>query len=799
MENSQSLASASQGESSQEPSQQSHNKQRRRHRTRKPKNPEQMNNISNDETRSLPESSRNNQTRVTQRFNRADPSRVVQKPQRKNPKNHSPRSNELEQLKKGFPNIIEDELDSSKFSMVLRPSDPDFPFDISNLEFDLFVPISYPRDPPLITVTNSDIPKGFSVNVDLGFRDMARSSLGKKTLLDLINELDKKLEFFLKQEKRQTIKIVKYKSKPGSASSKASSIQEPEKEVSESYSAAPETFVKKTIIVPPEIKQARSTQVAQLIHRLGPDVISMMSTDERESIYNIILQPSHAPDPELFSSLLPHEFSNTFNFMLQVPQAYNLEPCSIIITSSCGSETENNSNKFPTLTVERNFNRNAERHTDWTLLTHVNFLISRLGKLIREDYLEYLDDVIQNKENYIPELKENEEKIEKLDLNSLKLSEVQDKARRILMGLNPTSAQINTIPENTIKISDNIAINNTDEIIEEGEEFEPNMEIPLDDLKEVPNLVPRGVALLLPGLSMKNIAILESQFVNMVVKCDRCSSQNDFLNVTSGPYGRDSKPIAEECSKCKATLAVCFRKNLIHLNGNFSQPPVAGYLEFSGCTPFDMLASTFIPTCENCATPLNDSPFRRIEKSKKATMNCRSCHIRLILQLDDIQFEKVSEDVLSSKVLEGVRVIKRSDEGKQKLGIVSGSPLPNDGSCSHYRKSKRWYRFSCCGKVYPCGKCHDADQDHPNEHATRIICGHCSREQNISNVCFYCRYEFQTKETGFWEGGKGTRDPTKLNRNDTRKHKKMSTPSNKPKNNSKKKQSSGGNSTVSHS
>ena len=196
----------------------------------------------------------------------------------------------------------------------------------------------------------------------------------------------------------------------------------------------------------------------------------------------------------------------------------------------------------------------------------------------------------------------------------------------------------------------------------------------------------------------------------------------------------------------------------------------------SGCSPADVLGSTFVPTCDNCTVSNPDGSFKRAERQRASTMNCRSCHIRMTLQLgpDGFRFETVTDDKLSEERLKGVRV-RKHDANKQKLGLISGSPLPNDGKCTHFRKSTRWFRFSCCGKVYPCEKCHDLESNHPYEHGTRIICGRCSREQNFANTCAYCRHKFDHRTTsGFWEGGKGTRDPTKLNRNDTRKHKRLS-------------------------
>lgn len=95
-------------------------------------------------------------------------------------------------------------------------------------------------------------------------------------------------------------------------------------------------------------------------------------------------------------------------------------------------------------------------------------------------------------------------------------------------------------------------------------------------------------------------------------------------------------------------------------------------------------------------------------------------------------------------------------------------------------------RFSCCSKVFPCDKyaprpiappfhcrmlinvsrCHDAETDHPNEHANRMICGYCSREQIYRpENCGICKAILIGKAgSGFWEGGKGTRNRALMSR-----------------------------------
>lgn len=124
--------------------------------------------------------------------------------------------------------------------MVLKivPSDPDFPFDLTGLEVALSVPKNYPMkknkdntpfNRPTITVLNTDIPRGISINIERGFNQIVAKTCQKKgkksksespeeldikvvggnNLYGCVKTLDVYLAVFLAQRKRDTIKIVK--------------------------------------------------------------------------------------------------------------------------------------------------------------------------------------------------------------------------------------------------------------------------------------------------------------------------------------------------------------------------------------------------------------------------------------------------------------------------------------------------------------------------------------------------------------------------------------------------------------
>lgn len=711
-------------------------------------------------TSHAPSSPQNHSNRPSQRIRQADPSRVVRKPQRSNPQKLNKRDQEIEQLRRGFPTLTNDEDDPTKFYMKLIPSDPDFPFDIQSLEFNLYVPLNYPSNIrassagdsrmassvvfPMIVVLNEDIPRGFSINIDMGFKSLSeRFAKSGKTLLDMIVALDRELEGFLKQGKRETIKIVKMNN------NRAKTLQsEPivtdKSEISGSHTTPSFSLNSApTVFVPPEVRKERQSQIDKLKHSLGESSMWMVSSDKSEDVYGISVTSSKPSE-------LPAEMNGDLTFNLHIPSSYGIsEPCFAIFPTIIDG--------FPSNLVENNFNKFARAHQSWKLFSLVNFLACRVGDLMSETYEDQDTDIHGD---------EDENEVKNVDETAhVNAAEVQDKARKILTSLlkKPSPQTSDDHVEEPAQSLSEDDMSEEDEVSAVEEESIFNLE----------PIKPRGIALLLPSMSMTNVGILECNTINLVVKCDRCDTQNDLFNIVSGPYGRESKPVASTCTKCKAVLACSFQKNLMHQNSN--GPPTVGYLDMSGCAPADILGSTFVPTCENCTTSNHDGPFKRVESQRMSTLNCRSCHIRMTLQLgeDGFRFEQVDDEKLSAERLKGVRV-KKPDLAKQKLGLSSGQPLPDDGKCTHYRKSTRWYRFSCCGKVFPCDKCHDQESNHPFEHGTRIICGKCSREQNFTSTCAYCHHKFDNRNnTGFWEGGKGTRDQTKLNRNDRRKYKRV--------------------------
>lgn len=268
-----------------------------------------------------------------------------------------------------------------------------------------------------------------------------------------------------------------------------------------------------------------------------------------------------------------------------------------------------------------------------------------------------------------------------------------------------------------------------------------------------------GTELVLPEYYMKGTDVVEIASLSVLIRCGRCKELQVFGNLQSAEYGHRTKPTIKACEKCKLALGVAFRKEFLTTESN-----TAGFLDLSSSTVVDLLPSSYIGVCSNCSELL--PTFKSIELGANREQFCRNCHAKASLQIELFRFDVLSTESLG-KIGKGLDVSDRSST----LKLTGGEPLPNDGRCKHYRKSFRWFRFSCCKRVFPCDRCHDVEMDHPADPASRMICGKCSREQRFSDHCRFCSHNYVVRNTGFWEGGKGTRNPVLMSKKDNRKYK----------------------------
>jgi uncharacterized CHY-type Zn-finger protein len=573
------------------------------------------------------------------------------------------------------------------------------------------------------------MPKGFQINVERGFDDLARE-VPRKSLLAVLNGLDRRLEQLLTSDKAQTLKITANAPKPDSVSKVATS---------QPIAAAahrPLTIHRKpsfSKIQKAEARAKRETDTRQLEARMSK--LPMYSKSSDGTIYHIPIQVPKA-------SQLPPSLRAVKEVALFVPELYNLEPCTVHLKGVEGQEAE---------AVEAAFAEYASQEKTSTLMAHVNYLAQNMKTMTAVQIKSSLpqSEPSQTTQPVPVETEEQPVKDGRSDPDRPHLRVIARPPEWDNQGGESDSSSDYTESDEDGSDSD------VEELGDGGAQIQRSAAMASTD---------HGIAMSFPDIELYGIELLEVASLALTLKCDRCKTLADISNLRPSSV-ENTVTVSQSCSKCAYTMTASYRPELVHANN-----VRAGYLDLTDCTVQDMLPSAFMPTCSECSTRVG-TPSAVVAVRGDTTLSiCRECHQKMTFKIPSIRFLRTSSQ-------QQHRNQAPRKGPRENLGITSGAPLPDNGRCSHYRKSYRWFRFSCCNKVYPCDRCHDekAEPKHSNEHANRMICGWCSREQNYRpEDCGVCgRSMVAKKGGGFWEGGKGTRDPMRMSRKEPRKYKRV--------------------------
>ncbi|KAM9854872.1 uncharacterized protein ACBR49_003415 [Aulostomus maculatus] len=321
--------------------------------------------------------------------------------------------------------------------------------------------------------------------------------------------------------------------------------------------------------------------------------------------------------------------------------------------------------------------------------------------------------------------------------------------------------------------SDSDAANENEDPIDEGnmgkkevtvEQEGPGCDEEQQDEEEASHLVEnikisdvrRGTEVKLLGLRLgENTATVAAQQVTVCLQCNRCKVTADLMLT-----GRT--PCTAQCERCNASINAAFRPSMLH---HYSD--VLGYLDLQNTVPTDLVLQgcDLIVGCLSCS---QDSAVQNLFYGQTKEFNCENCHSKLSFLAESTRFQYIQPRANKTGQSVSLHYKTVRDPAVQK-----GKPLPEKGTCKHYKQSHRWLRFPCCGRAYPCDVCHDEDQDHPMELATRMICGYCAKEQPYNNgkPCITCGTMMtRGMRTSHWEGGLGCRNKVKMCRNDRQKY-----------------------------
>lgn len=274
--------------------------------------------------------------------------------------------------------------------------------------------------------------------------------------------------------------------------------------------------------------------------------------------------------------------------------------------------------------------------------------------------------------------------------------------------------------------------------------------------------VKRGTEIRFQELKLSStIGVVIFERLKLIVRCNRCR------DVISTGLLKAEITSCIRCARCQTACTILYHPAVLH-----TANATCGFLDLESCIAFDVVLQDSIATitCLECGKSITHTGMSFGEQRDSW---CQRCHAKLSLLSNQCHLvQHQPADTAPTAAIEPLATLKKATT-KKDPAIQPGRPLPKFGTCEHYKKSCRWLRFPCCGKVYPCDVCHDSSEDHPMERAKRMLCGYCATEQpyTISGLCAKCGSDLTNiRSSGFWEGGHGCRSQVKMNRNDRHKY-----------------------------
>ncbi|KHJ44605.1 hypothetical protein D918_05271 [Trichuris suis] len=255
----------------------------------------------------------------------------------------------------------------------------------------------------------------------------------------------------------------------------------------------------------------------------------------------------------------------------------------------------------------------------------------------------------------------------------------------------------------------------------------------------------------------ENVGTIELTSLHSTFQCSRCHGLH-VLRLAP------MKNVDVICAKCKQIMSAKLLPEIAHQNSF-----IFGHLQLANASVFDLsLSDSKISiNCLNCNAM---QPISGITAENVEMRWCYHCFAKIRITVGGIRSSV--DRVTYSKTPAIAASSLRRKRSPDRVSLKPGTALPLQGTCKHYRKSYRWFRFPCCNHLYPCDECHAENEDHESKMANRIICGFCSNEQRCvgEKTCIYCKHSVVKTTTGHWEGGKGCREKSAMSTKDRAKY-----------------------------
>lgn len=505
-----------------------------------------------------------------------------------------PRAYQVSQLRRRFTPLEErGENDASVLTFRLRPSDPDFPFDMDALHCSLRVPLEYPTSgKPSLRVTNPDMERGYQINIERGFDRIVEAS-PSSTLLAYFNALDKQLERLLSAEKAETVtvKIVSHTS-PTPRPEGPESVPAPAPKAShvtpsQPHIAAPTvTPIKPAAPAPApaptaaqlsDARSVREAQVRQLEARMGR--LPHFSKSSDGSTFTV-------PVEVRTRDQLPVELQAIKQIKLIVPQDYNISPCRIELVGVAGPAAE---------TVERAFGKRAVAAKHLSLLHHVNYLSQNMHVLAKGEPQSLPERgraaaggaagmvarlgspaaaaALEEPPSSRAEPEKGDVDVDvPLPIRTVGVGELEERPHVVVIPRPPEWEGKDGDDDDAREEEDSSSESEDDD---DNDDTEVDVDVPASTSISISTSSPSannnastpesGVALYFPHVELHGIELLEIGTLNLVVKCERCRDTKEVVGLrscaTTGATDvteKDRKGAArgEACGKCGRGFAV---------------------------------------------------------------------------------------------------------------------------------------------------------------------------------------------------------------------------------------------------
>ncbi|KAJ2354486.1 hypothetical protein GGF43_003239, partial [Coemansia sp. RSA 2618] len=589
----------------------------------------------------------------------------------------------------------------SALAVEMKPSDPDFPYDVPRLYLALVVPTQYPArhlsDAVLtIQVANQKIPTGVKRNIELAFSKHVRKAANAAieagdvdsapTLEDHLVWLDRNLEQLMQQKPAATIKFM---SNAGPAKDELpEKAPDAGKDNESSGSVTPVVSIPNTtaaqrasrpVVSRPVVRPAANTssnsasgassgdsrrtlELRQLERRFRSSFARLQDAPDSGTVIKLDIVPT---DPDIHSFdifQLTGKLAVARTYPLadgQTPSvALSLDADSIVGRKDRASSWQPVGGRARYLDyIGRCFAEHVVKSPEVSLLQLLNWLDRRLVSMVSSPPPENPSDSARQPsilEQQQPLVSEQQPPISEQGETTTASQNTQKgwmfdepEEKPWIRRITPAKAGL---PGNMDGLA--IETQGSGGSDTETSDFDSSSASDSDAeqaLESGPFAKParRGIEIRLGMVSMTNVTLMHCHSLSLSVRCTRCKGMVELKGIAPTLRAEQDRQVWKACDTCSTIVGVRFRPDWM-----FAGTTTIGFLDCSGCAPSDLLPSKFTLSCEACSMndldiddDNDDGTAKRASDTLGAvgvaantTFNCRVCYTRMAVQLQEPQF-----------------------------------------------------------------------------------------------------------------------------------------------------------------